>query len=165
MSEWPSMYICTLYCLASVVCGLFFFSSVSRKHDQRLSIKTGSWFFGSNITLAEGLKAIYLWSCGLTQKQVRRELPLAKQTVGDLFCFLREICASVVITHATPLGGLDKNGNPIIVEIDESKFGKIKYNRVSCICTSVLSHVLFLSFFLSFFLFLSLFLSLSPSVH
>ena len=53
------------------------------------------------------------------------------KTVGNIFCFLREICAQVVIKNASPLGGLDKDGNPVIVEIDESKFGKIKYNRVS----------------------------------
>ena len=95
-----------------------------------MSIKTGSWFHGSNITLAEGLKAIYYWAVGMTLSQLRRELPLATHTAVEMYCFLREICATVVITNASPLGGLDKEGNPIIVEIDESKFGKMKYNRV-----------------------------------
>jgi hypothetical protein len=27
------------------------------------------------------------------------------------------------------IGGIDSNGNPIIVEINESKFGKVKYHR------------------------------------
>ena len=44
---------------------------------------------------------------------------------------LREICATVVVKHGTPVGGRDANGESIIVEIDESKFGKIKYNRVN----------------------------------
>ena len=118
-----------------ILINVFLLFSAFRRHNQRLSIKSGSWFYGSNITLAESLKAIYMWSVGLTQSQVRRELPLAKQTVGDIFCFLREICATVVIANAEPLGGLDANGNPIVVEIDESKFGKIKYNRVcACVC-------------------------------
>ena len=43
----------------------------------------------------------------------------------------REICATVVVKNGTPVGGLDANGEKKIVEIDESKFGKIKYNRVS----------------------------------
>ena len=96
-----------------------------------MSIKRYSWFSGINITLAESLKGIYLWSTGMTIKQLRRELPIAKDTATDLYLFLREMCAAVVIKHATPLGGLDENGQPIVVEIDESKFGKIKYNRVN----------------------------------
>ena len=67
----------------------------------------------------------------MNMKILRRELPIGKPTAVDIFCFLREICAAVVIQNATPLGGVDKDGRPIVVEIDESKFGKIKYNRVS----------------------------------
>ena len=102
-----------------------------RKHNLRRSIKTSTWFHGANINLAESLKGIYYWSIGLSQKQLRRELPLDGKTVGNLYCFLREICAEVVVKNASPLGGIDEQGNPVIVEIDESKFGKIKYNRVS----------------------------------
>ena len=35
-----------------------------------------------------------------------------------------------MIDHREPIGGLDENGNPRIVEIDESKYGKKKYNKV-----------------------------------
>ena len=84
-----------------------------------------------NITLEEALKSIYFWSIGLTIRQLRREVPISKECACDLYRFLREVNGCVVIKHGTPVGGLDANGNPIIVEIDESKFGKIKYNRVS----------------------------------
>ena len=102
-----------------------------QKHDRRVSIKRYSWFSGINITLAESLKAIYFWAAGMNLKMLRRELPIAKPCAIDIYCFLREICANVVIHNATPLGGVDANGDRIIVEIDESKFGKVKYNRVT----------------------------------
>ena len=101
-----------------------------RRHNVQRTIKTGSWFRGLNLNLGEALKSIYYWSVGFSIKQLRRELPITKATAVNLFSFLREICASVSIKHGDPVGGRDKDGNPIIVEIDESKFGKVKYNRV-----------------------------------
>lgn len=47
-----------------------------------------------------------------------------------MFQFFREVCASVMIKFGNPIGGRDINGNPKVVEIDESKFGRRKYNRV-----------------------------------
>ena len=66
-------------------------------------------------------------------KQIQRETSLSKVTVVDITRFLRELCAIVMIDNGSPLGGLDENGSPRIVEIDESKFGKMKYNRVSAL--------------------------------
>ena len=50
----------------------------------------------------------------------------------------------MVFKNGKPLGGLDENGRSKIVEIDESKFGKRKYNKVNlralfCEVNSVLS--------------------------
>ena len=53
------------------------------------------------------------------------------ESIGDLYCFLREIAATAAVENSTPVGGLDANGDPIEVEGDESKFGKVKYHRVS----------------------------------
>ena len=74
---------------------------------------------------------MYYWSVGLTIKQVRRELGLSMESIGDLYCFLRDIAATAAADHSIPVGGLDENGDSIEVEGDESKFGRIKYNRVS----------------------------------
>ena len=65
----------------------------------------------------------------MTIQQVSREVGLNKNTVGELFCFLREMCGCVVFKSGTPVGGVDKDGNAIVVEIDESKFGRCKYHR------------------------------------
>ena len=42
-----------------------------------------------------------------------------------MLCYLNQ---SVWLTNLY-LGGVDSDGRPIIVEIDESKFGKRKYNK------------------------------------
>jgi hypothetical protein len=35
-----------------------------------------------------------------------------------------------MIQNGEPIGGYDESGQPIVVEGDESKFGKRKYNKV-----------------------------------
>ena len=104
--------------------------SVWRKHNERLSVKRGSFFHDMNLTLSEGLKILYWWSVKSTLLQTHRETRVSKRTVGDYFQFIREICAEVVITNRQPIGGYDEQGHPRICEIDESKFGAMKYHKV-----------------------------------
>ena len=59
-----------------------------------------------------------LWQLGLTW-----------HTLVDWGNFVRDVCSEDVRRHPIQLGGLDANGDPIIVEIDESKFFNRKYNR------------------------------------
>lgn len=92
-----------------------------RRHDKEVSVRRGSWFKGFNLTLSESLKAIYFWAIGLPIKTLRRELPITWETAVEIYSFIREICACVAVEHAEPLGGFDSDGQPIVVEIDESK--------------------------------------------
>ena len=110
---------------------LFSILSAMRRHNRKCSVKRGSFFHDINITLAEATKIIYWWSVRCTITQVVRETSLSKKTVVDYFQFLRKICATVVIENREPIGGYDDDGSRKIVEIAESKFGRIKYNRVS----------------------------------
>lgn len=65
-----------------------------------------------------------MWSNKFSEKQVMRELQLANKTVIDWFNFCREVCTEILLGSTEQIGGEGK-----IVEIDESKFGKRKYNR------------------------------------
>ena len=59
------------------------------------------------------------------QDFLMREYDLSSQTVVNWYCFIREVCINHLFkSSAEKLGGRGK-----IVEIDEAKFGRRKYNR------------------------------------
>ncbi|GBN84432.1 hypothetical protein AVEN_242463-1 [Araneus ventricosus] len=61
----------------------------------------------------------------MTKESVTNELGLASQTVADWMNSCREVCGDECLAFDGKFGGVGK-----VVEIDESKFGKRKYNRV-----------------------------------
>ena len=68
---------------------------------------------------------MYLWCEDIQSHAImEKQLKWAPATVVDWKNFMRDICVEEIIQYAEPLGGPG-----IIVEIDESKFGKRKYNR------------------------------------
>ena len=93
------------------------------RHEHRLSLRTGTFLAKSNMTLEECLQFIYLWSHGLKQDQIQHELQTSSSTDVDWASFCREVCETAIIRSSEKIGGKD-----IVVEIDESKFAKRKYN-------------------------------------
>ena len=59
----------------------------------------------------------------LSQSEVASEVGVAVQTVNDWFSFCREVIDYYCLENSQPIGGPDK-----VVEIDEAKFGKRKFN-------------------------------------
>jgi len=100
---------------------------IPKPHDIRLSLRHGSWFSNSNMTLEEIIEFTYLWCQGLTQKQIQQEVGCVDKTSVDWANFCREICEESLLKDTE--NGIQIGGNNIIVEIDESKFAKRKYNR------------------------------------
>ena len=93
-------------------------------HQKCQSIRKGSWFANANLNMEEILRLMYWWSRKLPQDMVHWEIPgLGRHTSVDWYNFGREVCESVMLQDRTPIGGPG-----IIVEIDESKFGKRKYH-------------------------------------
>ena len=89
-------------------------SSNCRKHR---SVRVGSFFEDSNISLARWLYVIYLWSIGESNKRL--------SLLTGLSLRIRNICSMKILNGNFKLGGRGKT-----VEIDESMFGsKRKYNR------------------------------------
>ena len=91
------------------------FKCVIRKH---------SFFSGSHLSIQLIVKIIYFWSHRYPNHIVLHETRLNERTVVDFFNFCREVCSVVLEEQSEPIGGPGK-----VVEIDESKFGKRKYNR------------------------------------
>ncbi|KAF8784198.1 hypothetical protein HNY73_011573 [Argiope bruennichi] len=55
---------------------------------------------------------------------ITEEADIARQTTTDWMSFCREVCVCMLVNESVTLGGPGK-----IVEIDESKFGKRKFNK------------------------------------
>ena len=90
-----------------------------------LSIKSGSFFEGSNLPLSTWLHLMFLWAMQISGSKIARLTSLSKPTVIRALSELRTICSNKVLNAGIKLGGLGKT-----VEIDESKFGaKRKYKR------------------------------------
>lgn len=94
-------------------------------HIFRQSLRCGTFVSGSHMTLRDICIFCNLWvdNCDLQliEKIVRT---ISHKTAVDWSTFCREIVFDHMVTKSLPIGGVGK-----IVEIDESKFGKRKYNR------------------------------------
>ena len=99
-----------------------------KPHDVKLSLRHGTWFSESNMTLEEIIEYTYLWSTlGLTEKQISTQLQISDNTNVDWANFCREVCKETMLVQND--NGKQIGGENIVVEIDESKFAKRKYNR------------------------------------
>lgn len=91
------------------------------------SLKINTFFEDSHISIRELCDFVVLEIVSNSPRNVylENEFGWARQTVVDWLSFLREVCL-----HWTTQNGSEQiGGEGKIVEIDESKFGKRKYNR------------------------------------
>ena len=93
------------------------------KHEHRISIRTGTFFSKSNLTLEEIIQFFYLWVNGYSQDLINHVLGTSNKTDVDFASFCREVCETSIMNSNEQIGGKD-----IVVLIDESKFAKRKYN-------------------------------------
>jgi transposase-like protein len=93
---------------------------------RKISIREGSWFKNSHLTIPTILKLTYYWSYKLPNDYVKFQLGIGSDnTLVDWYNFAREVCVAIITEKDSELIG----GQGEIVEIDESKFGKRKYHR------------------------------------
>ena len=111
--------------------------------NKRISLKEfvqsgtkNTYFFNSKIGLEKTLVLTYCWAFDLNYKQTtafchsikeNEDQRLSSETISDWFSYLREVSLTSLDTLYTQTGQIGGVGR--IVEIDESKFGKRKYNR------------------------------------
>lgn len=88
------------------------------------SMRNDSFFTGSHLKVQEIVELSYWWARGTTVANTIHETGHSPNTVVDWFNFHRDVCAQFFIDHPVRIGGIGA-----VVEIDESKFGKRKYNR------------------------------------
>jgi transposase-like protein len=97
------------------------------------SIRINSFFSRSKLSLKEIIIICYCWFNKIPMKLCEREASLGygvknggRNTIIDWYNFCRDVCRESLYETGDMIGGENK-----IVEIDESAFGKRKYNRGS----------------------------------
>ena len=97
-----------------------------RKCNGMASMRQNSWFSGSRLSIEKVLALTYAWAHNFTTTQAVHETSLDDEsTVIDWYNYCREVSADRIMNHhAGQIGGPG-----MTVEIDESKFGKTKFNR------------------------------------
>ena len=88
------------------------------------SVRQKSWFQDSNLSLWKIMEITYMWSIRYPPRIIKHELQIFDHTVTDWLNFCRDVCTDIIIETGEKIGG-----EGVEVEIDESKFGKRKYNR------------------------------------
>lgn len=88
------------------------------------SIRTGTFFYKSKLNLSAIIRFMCCWLDNLPLTLIKKNTRIANQTAVDFSNFCRELIFDHMVTKSVPLGGPGKS-----VEIDESKFGRRKYNR------------------------------------
>ena len=94
------------------------------KKDVKVSIREDTWLEHCNLTLEEIILLIYCWANNFTNQQIQHEVRCSDKTVTKWSSFMREACMSQMLDESEAIGGPG-----IEVEIDESKFGKRKYQK------------------------------------
>ncbi|KFM76320.1 hypothetical protein X975_13764, partial [Stegodyphus mimosarum] len=94
-------------------------------HHCKRSVRKGTWFEESNMSMIEILMFSYLWVYEAGTNLIMNEVNVkSNKTVVDWRNFCREVCMDVCVKKSEMIGGPG-----MVVEVDESKFGKRKYNR------------------------------------
>ncbi len=81
------------------------------------------------MALEQSLIVTYCFSYNYKQIDARREAEIAHSTAVEWYKQCRSIPELWLQANPMIIGGVDRNGQPIVVEVDESKFFKRKYNR------------------------------------
>ncbi|CAH2088510.1 unnamed protein product [Euphydryas editha] len=103
------------------------------KNKTRISRSTGTWFENIKIEMSQIFYIMYAyaskWTYDMTIKEdfSERENCLSRGTINDWFNYCREAVVIYQIDKQTFEGKIGGPGK--IVQIDESKFGKRKYNK------------------------------------
>jgi hypothetical protein len=89
-----------------------------------VSIFKGSFFAGQRLKCCEVLYLGYLWLTHCTHATIMHHTGHSEHTVTSYMVYFRQLVSEMIDTDDTIIGGPG-----VVVQIDETKFGKRKYNR------------------------------------
>ena len=97
---------------------------------RKKSLRDGSFFSRSHLSLRQLIIFIHLWCDDQPQTYIKQQTGIGTDDkVVDWCNFLRDICSQHMAQNRPALGGFVTNGQPTIVEIDETYFFHRKYHR------------------------------------
>ena len=71
------------------------------------SVRMGSFFEGSKLSLCECMLLIHLWCKGYTENLIDKDFEFSRPTVIDWFRYCRELCIYEFENDAAMIGGPD----------------------------------------------------------
>jgi transposase-like protein len=95
------------------------------RHSRRVSIRQGSMFTGSKLTIRTLIYMAYEWAVGTSVEQVSFQLEISDRAVSSWFVILRKTAAWFIRNRPEQQIG----GEHEIVEVDECQIGRRKYHR------------------------------------
>ena len=90
---------------------------------REVTLRSGTYFEASPLPIEKILRILHLWSSKTPVGKMMVEAEISNKTAIDWYNFARDVCAQYFIDHPAVIGGPG-----VEVEIDESKFGRRKYN-------------------------------------
>lgn len=95
----------------------------------RVSYLSGSFFGNRKIEINKVLLVLYFFLLRSPLDSIIKMSGLSKPTVIAIIMDILQVMEADLKVEDVQVGGLDSDGNRIVVEIDESKFGKRKSHK------------------------------------
>jgi ISXO2-like transposase domain len=111
-------------CGGEVVLSGKFYNCRSRSCRKRVSVFRNSFFALSKLPLTKVMQIGYYWLGGSGRDEIMRFTGISNKTSTSYIKYFRQLVSSSIETDDTMIGG-----DGVVVEVDESKFGKRKYHR------------------------------------
>lgn len=96
---------------------------------KKRSIREGSMFSGLKADLHKVLAVLWLYLYDVKLDSIQKMTGLNAATIRGIIKLVFRLMNADIKDADVSVGGLDKNGKPIVVEVDESKFGKRKNHK------------------------------------
>ncbi|CEG79693.1 hypothetical protein RMATCC62417_14128 [Rhizopus microsporus] len=98
-----------------------------------VSPRLNSFFTHRSLNPSTVLEILFYWLCRLRRMQIAKTVGVSPKAVTLVLNDWYQLLQEDLKKEDVQIGGVDPDGNPIVVEIDESKFGKRKGGRGHCV--------------------------------